>query len=65
MNDDEIVNYCKRLIMHNLSNNGFTNEVAAVLGSDVALLDHCYGIRDLMQKCIEILENRGISLDDK
>ena len=66
MTDEQIIEYCRKLIINNLSNQdqNFTNEIACVLGNDKALLSHCFGIKELMTACIEILENKGVSLDD-
>lgn len=64
MNDEQIVKYCQRLIMNNLAYNNCDKEIPAVIASEAVLLDHCYGIKELMTKCIEILENKGVSLDD-
>ncbi len=66
MNDEQIVKYCRQIIIGNLSKQpqDFAQEIGEILSSEKVLLDHCFGIRDLMNKCIEILESKGVSLDD-
>ena len=58
MNDEQIINYCRRLAISNLKaqQQDFTEEIASILASEEVLLEHCYGIRDLMDECIKILE---------
>lgn len=66
MNDKQIVEYCRQIIIGNLNKQpqDFTQTIAEILSSEKVLLDHCFGIRDLMNKCIEILEGKGVSFDD-
>lgn len=65
MNDKQIVEYCKRLIKSNLHQ--YADENPAVILNELygldndknneLLLEHCKGVRELLEKCIEILES--------
>lgn len=64
MNDEQIVEYCKNLIKANL--NQYTDENPAVIVNELyeinndktykIVLEHCKGIKALLEKCIQILE---------
>ena len=63
MSDKEIIEYCKKLIQANLSQ--YTNTNLNALNEYVelsdknnkkALLEHCIGIKALIEKCIKLLE---------
>ena len=64
--DEQVVEYCRKIIIANLKSQDrdFAEEIHQVQVSDTSLLDHCYGIGSLMAKCIRILEDKGVSLDD-
>lgn len=67
MNDKQIVEYCKKLIKANL--NQYIEENPAVIldacyrldndKTNEYLLEHCYGVKELLEKCIEILEKKN------
>ena len=64
MNDKQIVEYCRKLIKANLHQ--YSEENPALILSTVydldndktnkTLLEHCKGVKELLEKCIEILE---------
>ena len=66
MNDKQIVEYCKKLIKANL--NQYTEQNPGVILNEVfeidndktnqKVLEHCYGLKELLEKCIEILEKK-------
>lgn len=63
MSDEEIIEYCRKLIQANLSQYTDTNfntlneyiELSDKNNKKV-LLKHCIGIKALIEKCIELLE---------
>ena len=67
MNDTQIVEYCKRLVKTNL--NQYVDENPGVILNEIYLLDtdktnkqlleHCEGLKALLEKCIEILEKNN------
>ena len=67
MNDEQIVEYCRKLIKANL--NQYTSKNPRVILNELyeidndinnkAPLEHCKGIKGLMEKCIEILEEEN------
>ena len=65
MNDEQIVEYCRKLIRANLQQYVDDNPriiLAAVFRLDTdktnkELLEHCKGTKELLEKCIEILES--------
>lgn len=68
MNDKEIVEYCRKLIKANLNQYLNTENakliVATIYNLDTdetnkELLGHCYGLKELLEKCIEILEAKN------
>lgn len=68
MNDKQIVEYCKKLIKANLNQYIDTGDIKLIVGSiynlendktNKELLEHCYGLKALLEKCIEILEKRN------
>lgn len=64
MNDQQIVEYCKKLIKANLhqyveQNPGvLLNEIFEIDNdkTNKKVLEHCYGLKELIEKCITILE---------
>ena len=68
MSDEEIIEYCRKLIQANLSqytdiNFNALNEYIELSDKNNkrSLLRHCIGIKELLEKCIELLgENRCI-----
>lgn len=63
MSDEEIIEYCRKLIQANLSQYTDTNLNAlnefielSEKNNKKALLRHCIGIKALIEKCIELLE---------
>ena len=64
MNDKQIVEYCRKLIVNNLHQYAeqnpavIVNEIFEVEGdkTNEKLLEHCKGLKALLEKCIEILE---------
>ena len=66
MNDEQIVEYCKRLVKSNLNqyvdeNPGLILNEIYILDNDKTnkqLLEHCKGLKELIEKCIEILEEK-------
>ena len=67
MNDKQIVEYCKNLIKANLNqyieqNPGvILNELFEIDNdkTNTKVLEHCYGLKELLEKCIEILEKNN------
>jgi len=67
MNDDQIVEYCRNLISANLSQYAEQNPSTILaelyeLDNDETnqtLLAHCQGVKELLEKCIKILENQN------
>ena len=67
MNDKQIVEYCKKLIKANL--NQYTEQNPGVILNELfeidndktntKVLEHCYGLKELLEKCIEILEKNN------
>ena len=65
MNDKQIVEYCKKLIKANLHQ--YAEENPGVILNELfeidndktnqKVLEHCYGLQALLEKCIEILES--------
>ena len=66
MNDKQIVKYCKNLILANLhqyaeQNPGIIlNEIYNIEDDETneVLLAHCKGVKELLEKCIKILEKK-------
>lgn len=63
MSDEEIIEYCRKLVQANLSQYTDTNLNAlneyvelSDKNNKKALLEHCTGIKALLEKCIEILK---------
>lgn len=63
MSDKEIIEYCRKLIQANLSQYTDTNFNAlneyielSDKNNKKALLGHCIGIKALLERCIELLE---------
>jgi len=66
MNDKQIVEYCRKLVRANLEQ--YVDEDSAFIISTIynlendktnkELLEHCYGLKELFEKCIEILEKK-------
>lgn len=63
MSDEEIIEYCRKLIQVNLSQYTDTNFNAlneyielSDKNNKKALLRHCIGIKALLEKCIELLK---------
>lgn len=63
MSDEEIIEYCRKLVQANLSQYTDTNLNAlnefielSDKSNKKALLRHCIGIKALLERCIEILE---------
>ena len=66
MSDEEIIEYCRKLIQANLSQYTDTNFNAlneyielSDKNNKKALLRHCIGIKALLEKCIELLEGNN------
>ena len=67
MNDEQIVEYCKKLIKANLNQYAYDNPGIILneiynLDNDKTnkeLLEHCKGVKELLEKCIEILEKKN------
>lgn len=67
MNDKQIVEYCRKLVRANLEqyvdeNSAFILSTIYNLENDKTnkeLLEHCYGLKELFEKCIEILEKKN------
>ena len=67
MNDTQIVEYCRKLVRANLEQ--YVDEDTAFIISTIynlendktnkELLEHCYGLKELFEKCIEILEKKN------
>ena len=62
---DEIIEYCRKLIQANLSQYTDTNIDAlneyielSHTGNKEIFLKHCIGIKALLERCIEILEEQ-------
>lgn len=65
MNDEEIIEYCRKLIQANLSQYTDTNLNAlneyielSDKNNKKALLRHCIGVKELLERCIELLEEK-------
>ena len=65
MSDEEIIEYCRKLIQANLSQYTDTNFNAlnefielSEKNNKKALLRHCIGIKALIERCIELLEEK-------
>jgi hypothetical protein len=63
MSDEEIIEYCRKLIQANLSQYADTNLNAlnefielSEKNNKKAILTHCIGIKALLERCIELLE---------
>lgn len=63
MSDEEIIEYCRKLIQANLSQYTDTNLNAlnefielSEKNNKKALLRHCIGVKALLERCIELLE---------
>ena len=63
MSDEEIIEYCRKLVQANLSQYTDTNSNAlnefielSDKNNKKALLRHCIGIKELLEKCIKLLE---------
>ena len=63
MSDEEIIEYCRKLVQANLSQYTDTNLNAlneyielSEKNNKKALLRHCIGIKALLERCIELLE---------
>ena len=63
MSDEEIIEYCRKLIQANLSQYTDTNLNAlnefielSDKNNKKAILRHCIGIKILIERCIELLE---------
>jgi AMMECR1 domain-containing protein len=63
MSDEEIIEYCRKLIQANLSQYTDTNLNAlnefielSEKNNKKAILRHCIGIKALLERCIELLE---------
>ena len=63
MSDKEIIEYCRKLIQANLSQYTDTNLNAlnefielSDKNNKKTLLKHCIGIKALLERCIELLE---------
>lgn len=66
MNDEEMIEYCRKLIQANLSQYTDTNLNAlneyielSDKNNKKALLKHCIGIKALLERCIELLEEKN------
>ena len=67
MNDKQIVEYCKKLVKSNL--NQYVDNNPRLILNELYLLDndktnkqllgHCKGLKELLEKCIKILENNN------
>lgn len=71
MNDKQIVEYCRNLIKANLNQYIDTGNAKLIIAAiydlendktDKELLSHCKGIKELLEKCIQILENNKKTL---
>ena len=65
MSDEETIEYCRKLIQANLSQYTDTNFNAlnefielSEKNNKKALLRHCIGIKALIERCIELLEEK-------
>lgn len=65
MSDEEIIEYCRKLIQANLSqytdtNLNTLNEYIELSDKNnkKALLRHCIGIKALLERCIELMEGK-------
>ena len=65
MSDKEIIEYCRKLIQANLSQYADTNIDAlneyielSEKNNKKAILRHCIGIKALLERCIELLEEK-------
>lgn len=62
MNDEQIVEYCRNLITENLSQYADKPHIVAEIlelkdkSNKELLKEHCKGLINLLEKCIEILE---------
>lgn len=66
MSDEEIIEYCRKLVQANLSQYTDTNLNAlnefielSEKNNKKALLRHCIGIKALIERCIELLEENN------
>ena len=61
MNNEQIVEYVKEMIVDNLSKRGFFEEVCLIKGdkTNKTLIAHINGLIKLFIKAKEILEKRG------
>lgn len=65
MSDEEIIEYCRKLIQANLSQYTDTNLNAlnefielSEKNNKKVILRHCIGIKALLERCIELLEGK-------
>lgn len=58
MNDEQIVQYVKDMILGNLNRYGETTEIICIMADDEYLLEHIKGVMALFKKAKEILERR-------
>ena len=66
MSDEQIVEYCRKMIVTNLnqydsnmSNPKVVIEICELnSNNDELLLEHCKGVKKILEKCIEILEKK-------
>ena len=65
MSDEEIIEYCRKLVQANLSQYADTNIDAlneyielSHTGNKEIILKHCIGIKALLERCIELLEEK-------
>lgn len=72
MSDEEIIEYCRKLVQANLSQYTDTNSNAlnefielSDKNNKKALLEHCIGIKALIEKCIKLLEERKNDIQEK
>ena len=63
MSDEETIEYCRKLVQANLSQYADTNLNAlnefvelSDKNNKKALLEHCIGIKALLEKCIDLLK---------
>ena len=72
MSDEEIIEYCRKLVQANLSQYTDTNSNAlnefielSDKSNKKALLKHCIGIKELLEKCIKLLEESQYDIQEK
>ena len=68
MNDDEIVEYCRRLVVSNLgqySTPACLNAILDVKHDDFTLYEHVCALKEMFEKCEEILRIRRTIPNDK